>query len=84
MELLRPQLDATVRRLMSPAPALTTREREVLALVRQGLTNQVIARRLGLSAHTVRKHLENIFARLDVQSRTAAVTAYAASVSDWK
>jgi DNA-binding CsgD family transcriptional regulator len=86
MRLLRPQLDATLRRLAAPAtvPRLTSREREVLGLVRRGLTNQAIARRLDLSAHTVRKHLENIYARLDVQSRTAAVTVYAESVSDWK
>jgi DNA-binding CsgD family transcriptional regulator len=88
MRLLRPHLDATVRRLTEPtarsAPRLTLREREVLGLVRQGLTNQSIARRLDLSAHTVRKHLENVYARLGVQSRTAAVAVYADSVSDWK
>jgi DNA-binding CsgD family transcriptional regulator len=88
MRLLRPQLDATLRRLATASPStgprLTAREREVLGLVRRGLTNQAIARRLDLSAHTVRKHLENIYARLNVQSRTAAVTAYAESVSDWK
>jgi DNA-binding NarL/FixJ family response regulator len=56
----------------------------VLGSVRKGLTNQAIARRLDLSAHTVRKHLENIYTRLNVQSRTAAVTVYAESVSDWK
>ena len=41
--------------------------------VRCGHDNTAIARRLGLSTFTVRKHLENAFARLDVTSRTAAV-----------
>lgn len=79
LTLLRPHLDAAVRRVMAPAPSLTRREREVLALVRQGLTNQAIARRLAVSPHTVRKHLENAYARLDVHSRTeAAMTDLAA------
>jgi DNA-binding CsgD family transcriptional regulator len=76
LRLLRPHLDAAVRRLAGPpAPRLTAREREVLALVGAGLTNRAIARRLHVSPHTVRKHLENTFARLGVHSRTAAVTA---------
>jgi len=54
---------------------LTAREREVLALVREGLTNREVARHLGVSAHTVRKHLENVFARLGVHSRTGALAA---------
>jgi DNA-binding CsgD family transcriptional regulator len=75
LRLLRPHLDVAVRRLAGPpAPRLTAREREVLALVRAGLTNRAIARRLQVSPHTVRKHLENAFARLGVHSRTAAVT----------
>jgi DNA-binding CsgD family transcriptional regulator len=73
LTLLRPHLDAAVRRYLSPAIALTPREREVLTLVREGLTNRAVAKRLDVSTHTVRKHLENAFARLGVQSRTAAV-----------
>lgn len=49
------------------------RQRELLRLVAEGHTNAQIGRSLGLSEGTVRKHLENIFARLDVSSRTAAV-----------
>jgi DNA-binding NarL/FixJ family response regulator len=41
--------------------------------VAAGLTNRQIARHVGLSEHTVRKHIENIFERLQVTSRTAAV-----------
>lgn len=78
LRLLRPHLDAAVHRLAGPpTPRLTAREREVLALVGAGLTNRAIARRLHVSPHTVRKHLENTFARLGVHSRTAAVARLA-------
>ncbi len=52
--------------------ALTPRQREVLLLVAEGLTNADIARRLWISPGTVRRHLENVFAKLDVHTRTAA------------
>jgi DNA-binding CsgD family transcriptional regulator len=52
---------------------LTGRQRELLALVAAGHDNIAIACQLGLSPATVRKHLENAFARLQVDSRTAAV-----------
>ena len=55
------------------AEALTRRQRELLGLVAAGHTNGQIARRLSISEATVRKHLENIFARLGVTSCTAAV-----------
>jgi DNA-binding NarL/FixJ family response regulator len=55
-------------------PALTARHWEILRLVAEGLTNRQISRRLGVSEGTVRKHLENIYARLQVSSRAAAVT----------
>ena len=55
---------------------LTAREVEVLALVAGGRTNRDIATALGISEHTVARHLNNIFAKLDVTSRSAA-TAYA-------
>jgi DNA-binding NarL/FixJ family response regulator len=55
------------------APDLTPRQRQLLRLVAAGLTNRQIARHVGLSEHTVRKHIENIFERLQVTSRTAAV-----------
>ncbi len=55
-------------------PLLTPREVEVLAAVGQGMSNKAIARRLGISAHTVKYHLEAIFAKLDVRSRAEAVT----------
>ncbi len=46
---------------------------EVLAWVARGRTNGEIASALSLSAHTVRKHLENAFERLGVHSRAAAI-----------
>jgi DNA-binding CsgD family transcriptional regulator len=52
---------------------LTSRQRELLRLVAAGHDNIAIARQLGLSPATVRKHLENAFTRLEVSSRTEAV-----------
>jgi DNA-binding NarL/FixJ family response regulator len=54
------------------APQLTERETEVLRLVRQGLANKQIARRLGISERTVKAHLTSVFQRLDVADRTQA------------
>ena len=52
---------------------LTAREQEVVMLVSTGMTNAEIARQLWISPGTVRRHLENVFAKLDVHTRTAAV-----------
>jgi DNA-binding CsgD family transcriptional regulator len=56
--------------------ALSARELEVLGLVAEGKTSREIAAALTISQHTVRRHLENTFAKLGVKSRAAAV-AYA-------
>lgn len=55
---------------------LTQRELQVLRLLAAGHTNRAIGETLGLSAKTIDRHVENIFNKLDVSSRTAA-TAYA-------
>lgn len=57
-----------------PADDLTEREREVLALMVDGLGNQEIADRLFLSLGTVKFHAGNIYSKLGVDSRVAAVT----------
>ena len=57
-----------------PADELTEREREVLALMVEGMSNQEIADRLFLSLGTVKFHAGNIYSKLGVDSRVAAVT----------
>lgn len=54
-------------------PELTGRELEVLSLLAQGLTNQAVADRMGISLKTARNHVSNILARLQVADRTEAV-----------
>jgi two-component system, NarL family, response regulator DevR len=74
-------LDPTlVARLARPreAPApdptrLTWREHEVAGLVAEGLPNKTIAARLGISARTVEAHLNHVFSKLDISSRTELV-----------
>jgi DNA-binding NarL/FixJ family response regulator len=66
------------RALAMPAPAgeldsLTEREREVLKLLGQGLSNKEIADALVISENTVKRHLKAIFAKLDVSNRASAV-----------
>jgi DNA-binding NarL/FixJ family response regulator len=52
---------------------LTNREREILALLADGLANKQIAARLGISKNTVKTHLELLFDKLGVSSRAEAV-----------
>jgi ATP/maltotriose-dependent transcriptional regulator MalT len=65
-----------VRAETSESYGLTPRELEVLRLVSSGRTNREIAAALVVSEHTVARHIQNIFAKLGVSSRTAA-TAFA-------
>ena len=53
---------------------LTPRENDVMRCVEDGLSNNEIARRLRIQLPTVRKHLEHVFDKLGVQSRTAALS----------
>lgn len=77
LTLLRPHLhqaylDAERRR--HPVPELTARQWQLMDMLAAGYTNANMARRLGVSEGTVRKHLENIYRRLQVSSRAAAIT----------
>lgn len=77
LTLLRPHLYAmrrSIERRQAGVPELSPRQWEVLRLVAEGATNAEIARRLFVAESTVRKHLENIYERLGVTTRTAAVT----------
>src|SRR5215470_8564076 len=49
---------------------LTDREREIMALVSEGLSNKAIARQLNVSQGTVKVHLHNIFQKLEINNRT--------------
>jgi DNA-binding NarL/FixJ family response regulator len=70
------RLEALSRRTTAAVGGLTARELEILRLVAAGKTNREIAAALFISDHTVRRHLQNIFAKLGVPSRAAA-TAFA-------
>ena len=56
-----------------PTPKLTPRERQVIRLIAEGASNDDIARVLVIALPTAKRHVSNIFASLDVRSRTQAV-----------
>lgn len=58
-----------------PTPSLSEREHEVLTLVAEGLSNQVIGERLAVSSRTVERHLSNIYRKLGLSGRTARAAA---------
>jgi DNA-binding NarL/FixJ family response regulator len=68
---------------LSELNALTDREREVLDLLAQGMTNKEIAEKLVITTNTVKRHLKAIFEKLDVHTRSAA-TAKAAGDNTFK
>jgi DNA-binding NarL/FixJ family response regulator len=72
---LRVSLPTPVEGFEAPdtRPLLTPREQEILACLGEGLSNKAVARRLGISAHTVKFHLEAVFAKLGASSRADAV-----------
>lgn len=57
----------------APSESLTTREVQVLELVATGMSNKQVAAKLGISAHTVKFHVNAILSKLDVHTRTEAV-----------
>lgn len=58
-----------------PARPLSAREKEVLALLTQGHTNQGIADALGLTVNTVKAHVKSVYSKLDINNRAAVVTS---------
>ena len=76
LRLLQPHLDAAVGRALSgqaETERLSPRELEILAFIRGGRSTREIAVALWVSPSTVRKHLENVYSKLGVHSRTEAV-----------
>jgi DNA-binding CsgD family transcriptional regulator len=65
--------DRLARRDVAHDTVLTNREREILALLADGLGNKQIAARLGISTNTVKTHLELMFEKLGVNTRAEAV-----------
>jgi DNA-binding NarL/FixJ family response regulator len=63
-----------LERLPEPPDGLTHREVEILALIARGLTNPEIAERLFLSSHTVKTHINRIFAKTGSRDRVAAIS----------
>lgn len=55
---------------------LTSRERQILALVSEGFQNKLIADRMALSEHTVKVHVHNLISKLRVSNRTQAAAAF--------
>lgn len=68
-----PVADRVMSRLRNPRPALTPRERDILAQLAQGLPNRAIARALFISEATVKTHLRRIYDKLGVDTRAGAV-----------
>lgn len=62
-----------------PVPRLTAREHEILTKVSEGHRNKSIARELGLSEHTVKLHLHNIFGKIGVDNRSRATAWFLAN-----
>jgi two-component system nitrate/nitrite response regulator NarL len=72
-EARRPRSGCTMSRERSPLDGLTDRERHILGLLVEGMSTREMVSTLGVSPSTVRTHVQNIFTKLGVHSRLAAV-----------
>lgn len=66
-------LALTLPRLTPTRPELTPREREVLLLLTEGLSNKLVGARLGISEHTAKFHVSALLSKLGADTRTEAV-----------
>lgn len=69
-------LEASLPASVRPSHPLSARGREVLRLVAAGQSNKLIARLLGVSPHTVKHHITNVFGKLDIARRSQAAAWY--------
>jgi DNA-binding CsgD family transcriptional regulator len=69
---------ASVTRMREMAPAFTGREREIVDLLMQGMSNRQIAQALGIAEATVKKHLHHVYRKLGVRSRALLIVEQAA------
>jgi DNA-binding NarL/FixJ family response regulator len=73
-DLLGRLLNRLHHQYVRPAHELTAREREILELIAEGLTNSAIATRLFISVNTVRNHVQNVLSKLDAHSKLEALS----------
>jgi len=71
-----PMPQADKANVAAPVEALTQREEDILKHLALGLSNQAIADELGIALSTVKRHVQNIYGKLQVNSRTQAILAY--------
>lgn len=80
----RPLSEEEVVDLVAESHRLTERERSVLVLAYQGLTNPDIAEKLFISRHTVKRHMHNIFEKMDVSTRVEMIRLIQSQVNPQK
>ncbi|HJS22115.1 MAG TPA: response regulator transcription factor [Steroidobacteraceae bacterium] len=73
-------LSSRRRALASPLGGLTAREVQVWRMMRQGLSNKVISRRLGIELSTVKNHVHSVLAKLGVHTRAEAISLVEAEI----